>query len=226
VVLKAATQGSNPVSGTNSGVIMSRARPIIKPDGEKLWYDVNKDSHRARPSQLELLASVLDEEIEDLLDDITPTQGEVITRLREALDQGKIPEGVYERREASRQERRRQPACRVCTKEGDSTKHHYVNKWILKNLSRYEDDYADRRKNTIPVCIKCHRELHDRSNGSHPIVTYLDDDEKQFVEDALRAFAEEHFSVLLLIARGSDSTYETRLVRDWFAGKFSDGASG
>lgn len=197
---------------------MSRARPIHTENGT-LWFDV-KSGGQATEAQLELLATVEDIDLDDLLEEVL-TQVAVLDRLRKALGQGKIPEDVQRRREEWRAERQNQPECRICHKEGDSTKHHFVNKWILKELDRYSEDYADRRKNCIPICVDCHRDLHWRESGPHSIAPYLDDDEKRFAEEALRAFAKEHLSVLLLIARGDLSTYETQLVNDWYRGAFT-----
>jgi hypothetical protein len=75
-------------------------------------------------------------------------------------------------------------------------------------------------KNCVPVCIDCHRDLHARDNGTHSIADLLNDEEKEFAEAALHALSEERPKLLVLIARGDDSTYETRLVRDWIEGKF------
>jgi 5-methylcytosine-specific restriction endonuclease McrA len=192
---------------------MSRARPIA---GQ--WFDLQKNSQKATPEQLELLATVEETDLDDLLEEVL-TQGEVVQRLRDAMGQT-IPEAVLLRRQKWREERQRAKSCRICGREGDSTQHHFVNRWILKELDGYQHKWADRRNNCIPACIECHRDLHSRANGPHSIVPHLNDTEKEFAQAALEAFEEEHPRLFLMIAKGSDSVYETRLVRDYLEGKF------
>lgn len=196
---------------------MSRARSI-ELNGELFWFDTNKNSESATAGQLELLALVEHKDLDELLDEVL-TQGEVLKRLRTALGTLPIPDDVLEERRRWRESRQIQPCCRVCGKEGDSTKHHFVNKWILRELSGYTQKWADRSKNCIPVCIDCHRDLHSRQNGTHSVADLLTDEEKQFAEDALQALADERPKLLILIARGSDSVYEARLVKDWIEGR-------
>lgn len=204
---------------------MSRARPIILGEDHAVWFDTKRNGQRASDEQVELLALVERIELDDLLD-ISLTQGEVIDRLRKALGQDRIPVEVLERREKWREERHSLPPCRICDKEGDSTKHHFVNKWILRELQYYAQKWADRTKNTIPLCIHCHRGLHLRDDkdefyiADKSIVSRLTEVEKAFVEAALQALFEEHPKLLILIARGDDSSYEARLVKDWIEGKF------
>lgn len=193
---------------------MSRARPIL---GK--WFDVNKNGIEATDEQLELLATVENVDLDELLD-ADLTQGEVIARLRLAIGDT-VPESVIRRREALREERKTVPECRICGKKGDSTRHHFVNKWILKELATYSQKWADRSRNCIPLCIHCHREVHSRSLGTHSIVPYLTDKERQFAEEALTTLSEERPKILILLARGDSDVYETRLVRDWIEGKFS-----
>jgi hypothetical protein len=195
---------------------MSRARPI-EIDGEQHWFDTKNP--KATDEQLELLSAITGVELDDLLDEVL-TQGEVLKRLRRALGIGPIPPQVLAAREVWRAQRASQPKCRICKKEGDSTKHHFINKWILRELANYTQKWADRSKNCIPVCIHCHRDLHDRSAEAHSIADRLNDDEKRFAEAALTALAEERPKLLILIARGDDSVYEARLVKDWIEGKF------
>lgn len=200
---------------------MSRARPVKLPNGEHIWFDTNRNGERATAEQLELLATVTTNcDLDELLD-ANLSQGEVIKKLREALGADPIPTEVLRRRERWRAQRQVQPKCRKCGKEGDSTKHHFVNKWILRELLDYATKWAERSRNTIPMCIDCHRDLHYRGNGPQvSIADCLTDDEKRFAEEALQTLSDERPKLLILIARGDDSVYEARLVKDWFEGKF------
>lgn len=195
---------------------MSRSRPIITPHGD-FWIDRKCDGNKATHDQLEVLAANLNVEMDDLLDEVW-TQGDVVRKLREVCGQTP-PEEVLDRMKTARVARQVMPECRCCGKAGDSTQHHFVNKWILRELQYYEPKWAKRSINCIPVCIDCHRDLHAR-DGVNSIADKLTADEKAFAEAALSALAEERPKLLVLIARGSDSTYETRLVRDWLEGKF------
>lgn len=195
---------------------MSRARSVVI-DGAKHWFDMK--SPKATAEQLELLATIEETEIDELLES-SVGQGEILRRLREALGQTQeIPAYVLERRQKWREARQVQPQCRMCGKEGDSTRHHFVNKWILKELEHYTQQWASRKENCIPVCIDCHRDLHDRSNGPISIADKLTDTEKDFANRALEQLAEERPKLLILLARGDDSVYEARLVKDWIEGK-------
>lgn len=192
---------------------MSRARPIA---GK--WFDLHQNSQKATAEQLELLASTEDIDLDDLLEEVL-TQGDVVERLRKALGQT-IPPEVLLRRQKWREERQVSKDCRICGRKGDSTQHHFVNRWILKELDGYQHKWADRKKNCIPVCIDCHRDLHSRSNGPMSIADKLTDREKEFATAAIQALFDEHPKLFLLVARGQDSVYEARLVRDWIEGKF------
>lgn len=199
---------------------MSRARPIA---GK--WFDVQRNNERATEEQLELLATVQGVDLEDILDSATfgsdvLTQGDVVKALREAMGQT-IPPEVVTRRERWREERRQERDCRMCGKVGDSTKHHFVNRWMLKQLSGYQRKWADRRLNCIPLCIHCHRDLHAQSSDKpKSIAPHLNDTEKDFAERAISALFDEQPRLFKMIARGDDSVYETRLIRDWIEGKF------
>lgn len=199
---------------------MSRARPVILPTGEKVWFDMTRQGERASDEQIELLAVVEEIDLDDLLDAVL-TQAEVLRRLREALGQSPVPREVIDRREAWRRARQSLPICRKCDKKGDSTRHHFVNKWILRELTEYAQKWADRSKNCIPVCIDCHRRLHIADEEAKSIVEYLSEEERDFAEAALTALSEQRPKLLLLIARGDPSVYETRLVRDWIEGRFA-----
>lgn len=198
---------------------MSRARPIKLPGSEPVWFDMLRNGQPATEEQLELLAAVKNAELDDVFD-ADYKQGEVLELIREALGHNRIPAEVLSKRDADRVARQTQPACRVCGKEGDSTKHHFVNKWILRELSYYASRWADRSKNCIPLCVHCHREVHSRANGAHSIIEWLTEKEREFAQAALQQLAEERPKLYILIAQGDDSVYETRLVRDHIEGKF------
>lgn len=200
---------------------MSRSRKINL-NGTLHWFDIKQNNQKATDKQLELLTMVEDIEMEDLLES-NLTQGDIIERLKEKLGQG-VPYEVYQRRDKFRAERQVQPECRICGKVGDSTRHHFINKWILKELAFYADRWSNRKENTIPVCIDCHRDLHMRNNGPFSIVEYLTDEEKDFAERALAQLAEERPKLLILIAKGSPEVYEARLIQDWVLGKFQNSA--
>lgn len=201
---------------------MSRARYIdlsSDPEG-RIWFDTHLDGEKAKPEQLEALALVEELDIDDLLDGHV-TQKDVITRLRNALGQNGIPEEIQQRRREWKEARRVAPKCRLCTQKGDSTKHHFVNKWILRELRDYARLWSDRTTNTIPVCLKCHRNLHEREGPAKSIVEYLNTDEKEFTWRALDAFCTQHPKMAMLIARGDDSVYEARLMKDFVIGLFN-----
>src|ERR1039458_8887252 len=113
---------------------MSRARKV----GGR-WFDVNKNAHKASVEQVKLLASVQDISIDDMLDEQL-SQGEVIVILRKELGEDRVPPEIEERRNRDRASRQKAPKCRICKKEGDSTKHHFVNRWILSELSNRSEE--------------------------------------------------------------------------------------
>lgn len=197
---------------------MSRARPLKVKDSPVLWVDTKSNSKPASEDQLELLATTENVDIDDLLDEGL-TQGDVVLRVREAIGDT-IPAGVLEAQEKRREERKEAEKCRLCGKEGDSTRHHFINKWILRELSEYHSKWSDRRDNCIPVCIHCHRELHLRNDEDKSIVKYLEPREKQYVLEALDNLADQRPRLVLLLARGDASVYESQLVKDWINGKF------
>lgn len=211
---------------------MSRARPLHLPDdlhplfeedqafdGKRYWLDVSRNGELASSRQLELLSAVEDVDLDDLLDSVV-TQGEVVKRLREALGQGPVPPEVLERQRAWREARKAQPECRNCRKIGNSTRHHFVPKWLLKELEAYQQRWSDRSRNCIPLCTDCHKGLHQRDDVEKSIVELLSANERTFVDAALSELANEHPKLLLLLARGDGEVYETRLIRDWIEGRF------
>lgn len=197
---------------------MSRARPLTLPTGEVVWFDQAANGLKATADQLELLVTITGEDLDDVLDG-SVTQGELLRRLREALDQGCVPAEVRERQRLFRRMRMLDPECRCCGQPGESTKHHYVNKWIMKELSNYREVGA-RSKCTIPVCITCHRDLHDRSNEGVSIVDYLTARERAFANGLIERLRRERPDIFNLLAEGDDSVYEARLIKDWLEGHF------
>lgn len=198
---------------------MSRARPI-KLDNGTIWFDTNRNGERATDEHLEILAQLEGVDLDDLLDDVV-TQGEVLRRLKEALGSCPVPPEIYDRIHTARARRQVAPRCRCCGAEGKSTRHHYVNKWILRELSHYASKWADRSKNCIPACIDCHRKLHDRANGkAKSIADLLTDAEKVFAHKAISALLHERPTVFELLVHGDANVYEAQLVKDWCEGKF------
>lgn len=206
---------------------MSRARPIDLPHDiahelglpdARIWFDVHRNGDKASVEQLELLVVVTGDELDDLLD-ADVTQGALIRHLREALGQGCIPAEVAERQRAYREMRKHAPECRSCGLPGNSTRHHFVNKWIMKTLSNYVEVGA-RPLCTIPLCIECHRDLHDRSDEAVSIVPHLTRAERCFASDLIERLRRERPGIFNLLSEGAPETYEARLVRDWMEGLF------
>jgi len=197
---------------------MSRARQITLPDGEQWWYDTGKNGRLATHEQLELLTTITGVELDDLLD-AHITQGQIVEALRDALDQGATPAEVAERQKVYRAQRQVQPECRLCGRPGDSTRHHYVNRWMMRELSNYVKVGA-RSQCTIPVCINCHRDLHNRDSPNVSIVKYLTREERTNASRLLEQLRREHPAIIDLLAEGDDSVYEARLVKDWLEGRF------
>lgn len=202
---------------------MSRARYIKlrekDPPEEWIWFDTAKNGQKAKPQHLELLALVENIDIDDLLDEHI-VQGTVIDRLRDALGQNNVPEEIIQRREEWRAERQLEQPCRICEKKNDSTRHHFVNRWILKELVDYAWKWSPRTKNCIPICIECHRNLHERTGPAKSIVPYLNEDEKAFAQAALEALGKERPSLFVLLVCGDDSVYESKLLKDFALGLF------
>lgn len=202
---------------------MSRARSINH-DGETIWFDTSVNGAPAKPMQLELLAAVENIEIDDLLDEGL-NQGAVIERLRIGLDQGVIPVEVVERQRARREAAQSQRVCRAhpgnegC--EGRITRHHFVTKWLMKELENYQS-YARRDRCTIPLCVGFHRDLHMRNTSNKSIVEYMTDEERHFAHKMLSELEEQHPKIMNLL-RGGDFmiSYEAQLVWDYDHGLFA-----
>lgn len=197
---------------------MTRAKKI-NINGETIWFDTNNGGKKATDKQLELLAIAEDVDLEDLLE-ASITQAEVLRRLQDVLGANVIPHEVLLRRQKWREQRKSAPNCRICEKVGDSTRHHFVNRWILRELDQYETKWADRSVNCIPVCIDCHRDLHTRNGPAHSIASKLTPEERAFADRALTALSEQRPRLLILLGKGDSEVYESRLIKDWFEGAF------
>lgn len=199
---------------------MSRARPI-ELNGQKHWFDMNLNGRKATAEQLELLAAAEDITIDDLLDE-SLTQGQVLFRLREALHGDVIPPEVLERRRQRKLDAQKQPECRMCGKVGNSTRHHFVPRWLMRELSNYLA-YSARSRCTIPLCVDCHRDLHSRNNTEDKSIwRFLTADERMFAQKMLDELRDEHPKIFDLLAAGNQWTYEGQLVGDYIAGRFHE----
>lgn len=204
---------------------MTRAKTIklngepVKINGEILWFNTDHAQRKATDKQLELLSVVENVDLEDLLES-SITQADVLRRLQESFGTNVVPHDILLKRQKWREQRSAAPNCRLCEKVGDSTRHHFVNRWILRELDQYETKWANRSENCIPVCIDCHRDLHTRNGPAHSIVPVLTEREKAFANRALTALSEERPRLLILLGKGDSEVYESRLVKDWFEGLF------
>jgi len=202
---------------------MSRARPIVV-DNKSYWFDIKQNQRKATAEQLELLAAVEAIALDDLLDEGL-SQGQIIARLREALHGELVPPEVMERRLLRKAEAARQPGCRICTPAGDEcegeiTRHHFVPRWIMRELDNYVA-YAARSRCTIPICVGRHRDLHYRNDDApKSIIPYLTASERAFGVKLLDELREQHPRIFELISGGSEATYEGQLLRDYAQGEF------
>lgn len=204
-------------------VDMSRARSIDI-DGERVWFDTEQNGQRATGDQLELLAAVEDIDIDDLLDE-SLSQGQIILRLRQALHGTVVPADVLERRRAARRASEGQPVCLMCDAQKGRTRHHFVPRWIMRELGNYQT-YAPRSQCTIPLCVECHRDIHYRGDDrpGKSIVEYLTPEQAATAQRILDDLKEQRPSVFDLIAGGNEYSYEYVLVKDYHAGKFAERA--
>jgi hypothetical protein len=197
---------------------MSRARPLVI-NGETTWFDTKQNHRKATVEQLELLAAVEDKSIDDILDEGL-SQGQVIVRLRETLHADFIPAEVLERRRQRKLDAARQPECRICGVTGNSTRHHFVPRWLMLELENYQS-YAARSKCCIPLCVGCHRDLHFRDGtGEKSIIPFLNDAERAFAAKILDELREQHPKIFDLLSAGDETTYEGQLMRDYYSGAF------
>lgn len=202
---------------------MSRARSINH-NGEIHWFDTSTNGAPAKVEKLELLAAVENIDLDDLLDEGL-NQGDVITRLREGLGQGAVPAEILERARARREQAQAGRFCRAhpdnedC--EGRITRHHFVTKWLMKELENY-NSYARRDRCTIPLCVGFHRDLHMRRADDKSIVKYLTDEERHFAHKMLSELEAQHPKIIGLARAGDpEVSYEARLIRDYDEGKFA-----
>lgn len=196
---------------------MSRAKSFMY-DGATHWFDYKG---MATVSQLELLADLTDEPIDDLLD-AALSQKEVARRLFE--NNGLVPPHVLENRRRAREEAAHGAPCRWCTHhglkcEGRITKHHYVPRWLMLEMENYES-YAPRRICTIPICLGRHRDLHMRGGNPKSIVPYLNERERQFAQKMLEELRDQHSGLWALLEAGDSQAYEGQLIRDFLSGEF------
>lgn len=202
---------------------MSRARPI-EIAGEQHWFDTKLNAQRASASQLSLLAATEGIPVDDLLDE-SLSQGQVLTRIREALHGNLIPAQVLEERRVRRAAALAEPTCRICDLsgeqcEGEITRHHFIPRWIMRELENYVA-YAARSRCTIPICIGRHRDLHFRDGeGGKSIIPYLNDAERRFGAKLLDELQEQHPKIFALISGGDETTYEGQLLSDYRKGLF------
>ena len=114
-----------------------------------------------------------------------------------------------------------EPECRKCGAEGQSTRHHFVNRWLMLLLENYQA-YAARSRCTIPLCVECHRDLHDRRDESgKSIIPFLRPHEAAFAQKLLTELREQHPKIFDLLAGGTGNVYEARLIQDYLAGEFT-----
>jgi hypothetical protein len=202
---------------------MSRARWFDDPRSNQVfWFD---QKSRATVEQLELLADYEDAELDDLLDEGL-TQKQVLFRLRLASNTIVVPPEILERRRLRKIESQIQPTCRICAIhgwecEGRITRHHFIPRWLMKELDNYVS-YAARSVCTIPLCVGRHRDLHYRGDGTgKSIVPYLRDHERIFAQKLLDELKEEHPKIYELALSGEEGqVYEAQIMHDHVKGGF------
>jgi hypothetical protein len=204
---------------------MSRARSITY-GGRTHWFDTSLDGQPAQAEQLELLIDATGVDLDEILDSDL-TQGQVKLALHEALHGEVVPPEVLERKRQRKTAQRLRPPCRICGVEGKSTKHHFIPRWIMRELENYQT-YAPRSICTIPLCVDCHRDLHDRTTDvpGKSIVSYLKPREAALAQRILDDLKEQRPGIFDLIAAGNEYTYEYVLVKDYRAGEFTRLARG
>ncbi len=149
----------------------------------------------------------------------------MLTRIREAIHGELIPKDVLEKRRLRKLEAASLPKCRICVPnglecEGEITRHHFIPRWLMRELDNYVA-YAARVRCTIPICVGRHRDLHFRDgSGGKSIVPYLTDAERAFGAKLLDELAEQHPKIFELISAGDETTYEGQLMADYRAGLF------
>lgn len=203
---------------------MSRARSITI-GGREVWFDTNLDGQPAQSEQLEILMDATGVDLDDLLDGGL-SQGQCILAIREALHGTVVPPEVMERRRQRKAQGQSKPPCRICGKK-EYTKHHFIPRWIMRELENYQT-YAPRRICTIPLCVDCHKDIHDRSTDrpGKSIVPYLEPREAALAQRILDDLKEQRPGLFDLISGGNEYTYEYVLIKDYQAGEFARLARG
>jgi hypothetical protein len=199
---------------------MSRAKMYVDPTGVEHWFDYKSP---ADVKHLELLADVTRIDLDDILEE-NLSQRQVLYRLHQF--DNLIPENVLVERRERREQARQDPACRICSQhgwecDGRITRHHFVPKWLMRELAHY-NRYAARSKCTIPVCVGRHQDLHYRGIGDKSIADYLTDEERALTEAMLKELKEERPVIFDLMASGTTDSYEYSLIRDFQLGKFRE----
>jgi hypothetical protein len=201
---------------------MSRARDWTHPETQEVhWFDVHG---QASIRELELLSEIEDIDLDDLLD-ANLSSREVLFRLNKASELIP-PAGLTQDKKRREHKVQEPPTCVICSAEGwkcegRMTRHHFVPKWIMLELSEYEK-WAPRSLCTVWVCAGAHRFLHMRyANGtSKSVAKYLGDEEKRMAHMLMSAFREERPRIYALIAGGDRTSYEWQLVQDYRRGIF------
>lgn len=185
----------------------------------EIWFDKHQHNDPATPEQLQRLAELREEDLDELLEEGL-RQKEVMEALREAEGSMNRPEWVRPARPAE------QAPCRICTPrgwecEGSMSKHHFIPKWMMKLLENYLA-YSPRNICTIPICIGRHRDLHLRADERTPksMVELLTGEEKAFANKLLTELRDQRPQVFDILLAGDDTTYEHILAIDFVLGKF------
>ena len=202
--------------------LMSRARDWTHPETKQVhWFDVHG---QATVDDLELLAEAEGIDLDDVLD-ANLSKSEILFRLNRTSNLIP-PAGLTQ--DKRRKDNRPQvpPTCAICSVEGwqcegRMTRHHFVNKWIMLELTDYEK-YAPRSNCCVWVCAASHRFLHARNDdvASKSIAKYLGDREKKIAHTLISSFREERPRIYALIAGGDKTSYEWQLVQDYRRGLF------
>ena len=210
---------------------MSRVREV-----SGLYFDKHKHNEDPTVGQLERLADLSGDPIEDLLE-AGFNQKQVMEALRSL-------EGTMNRPPHIRAKIRlaEDQACRICTPlsqvcEGQITRHHFVPKWMMKELEDYRA-YASRGVCTIPICLGRHRDLHlrgeeprratldrllrrpKRSLTSKHVSDILSQEERGFADKLIQEFRDQHPGIFDNMVAGDETSYEHILVMDFLKGRF------
>lgn len=201
---------------------MSKAKSYIKKNGDVLWF--NKDGiTSATLEHLEALAEIEEEgDLDEVLEEEL-SQKEVLRRIHIAEEM--IPFDVLQKRKEKWLAKREPVVCRICSGKGDEcegvmTRHHFVPRWLMRELSHYSM-YAARSKCTIPICLGTHRRLHLRDGTPKSIYNYLNLEEKNLVNKMISSLIRERPAIFELLLGGDSTSYESQLVYDYLANRFA-----